>query len=114
MIYIVGHPIAGTENFTWKFGIMNNIYKTEAVKFPNVVYVDSWERFSVNGAFSQSIPDDNGLWQIAKSSDGVHVTDFGGGILSNLVIKEVLKSVNIVDKNTPIPTPTPEETESIK
>lgn len=94
-IYWVGHPIAGNENFMNKFLAMNPIYKSECEKFPNAVFVDSWERFAVNGQYRQSIPDDNGLWQIAKQSDGVHVTDFGGGILAGLVIKEVLKDVEI-------------------
>jgi hypothetical protein len=52
-------------------------------------------KISVNGAYRQSIPDDNGLWQIAKASDGVHVTDFGGGMMTGLVIKEILKDVEL-------------------
>jgi uncharacterized protein len=88
-IYWIGHPIAGDDDFMWKFQTMNEIYKSEIEKFPNVTFVDTWERFSINGKYSQSIPDDNGLWQIAKQSDGVHVTDFGGGIMSNFVMKTI-------------------------
>jgi hypothetical protein len=94
-IYWVGHPIAGNDDFMGKFLTMNPIYQAEVAKFPNAVYVDTWTRFSVNGEYSQSIPDDNGLWQIAKQSDGVHVTDFGGEIMSELTIKEILKGVDM-------------------
>jgi len=94
-IYWVGHPITGNDSFLNKFQTMNPIYKSECEKFPNAVFVDTWERFAVNGQYRQSIPDDNGLWQIAKQSDGVHVTDFGGGILADLVIKQILKGVEI-------------------
>ncbi len=94
-IYWVGHPITGNDDFLNKFLAMNPIYQSECAKFPNAVFVDSWKRFAVNGEFRQSIPDDNGLWQIAKQSDGVHVTDFGGRILSGLVINEVLKDVEL-------------------
>ncbi len=74
---------------------MNPIYEAETAKFPNAVFVNTWERFAVNGQYRQSIPDDNGLWQIAKSSDGVHVTAFGGGILAGLVIKAVADNVEL-------------------
>lgn len=94
-IYWIGHPITGNQSFLDKFKTMNPIYKTESEKFPNVVFVDTWERFAVNGVYRQSIPDDNGLWQIAKSSDGVHVTDFGGGILANLLIKRMLNDIEL-------------------
>lgn len=94
-IYWVGHPITGNESFLNKFQTMNAVYEAEAAKFSNAVFINTWERFAVNGAYRQSIPDDNGLWQIAKQSDGVHVTDFGGAILANFVIKEVQKNVEI-------------------
>lgn len=94
-IYWIGHPITGNDGFFAKFQTMNPIYQSESAKFPNAVFVDTWERFAVNGQYRQSIPDDNGLWQIAKQSDGVHVTDFGGGILANLVIKEMSKDIEI-------------------
>ncbi|MBS1796633.1 MAG: DUF459 domain-containing protein [Acidobacteria bacterium] len=92
-IYWVGNPIAGSDSFTEKFSVMNPIYKAEIAKFPNAVFVDTWERFAVNGVYRQSIPDDNGLWQIAKQSDGVHVTDFGGAIMTGLVIREIAKDI---------------------
>lgn len=94
-IYWIGHPIPGNQSFLDKFQTMNPIYQSETAKFANAKFVDTWERFAVNGEYRQSIPDDIGLWQIAKSSDGVHVTDFGGGILANLLIKEILKDIDL-------------------
>lgn len=94
-LYWVGHPITGNDNFLAKFQAMNPIYKSECEKFPNAVFIDTWERFAVNGAYSQTISDDNGLRQIAKQSDGVHVTDFGGKVLTDFVMKSVLKDVEI-------------------
>ena len=94
-IYWVGHPIPSTDNFMKKFSAMNPVFKAESAKFPNAVYVDSWDRFAVGGKYSQTIPDDDGLYQIAKQSDGVHVTDFGGKILTGVVMKEILKDVEI-------------------
>lgn len=94
-IYWLGYPITGNESFLSKFQAMNPIYQTESAKFPNAVFVDTWEHFAVNGEYRQSIPDDNGLWQIAKLSDGVHVTEFGGVIMANLLIKEMLKNIEL-------------------
>lgn len=92
-IYWVGHPITGNDGFLTKFQTMNPIYRDECAKFANATFIDSWERFAVNGVYRQSIPDDEGLWQIAKQSDGVHVTDFGGKILARLVLNAVAKDV---------------------
>lgn len=94
-IYWVGHPITGNDNFLAKFQAMNPIYEAECAKFPNAVFINTWERFAVNGTYSQTISDDNGLRQIAKQSDGVHVTDFGGRVLTDFVLKTVLKDVEI-------------------
>ncbi|MBX7169630.1 MAG: DUF459 domain-containing protein [Pyrinomonadaceae bacterium] len=94
-IYWVGHPITGNESFLNKFQTMNSIYQSECAKFSNAVFISTWERFSVNGEYRQTIPDDDGLWQIAKSSDGVHVTEFGGKIMANFVIKEILKDADL-------------------
>lgn len=92
-IYWIGHPIAGDDDFMWKFSTMNAIYKEEIAKFSNVTFIDTWDRFAVDGKYSQSIADDNGLWQIAKQSDGVHVTDFGGSVMSDFVMKTIISDI---------------------
>jgi hypothetical protein len=91
--YWVGHTIPRTENFYGKFLRMNTIFQTECAKYPNCHYVDSWNRFAVNGKYSATLADDNGLVKTVKGSDGVHVNTHGGNILADLVIKTMKKDV---------------------
>ncbi|MBV9216245.1 MAG: DUF459 domain-containing protein [Acidobacteria bacterium] len=92
-IYWVGHPIPGNENFYKKISAMNPVYESEAAKFPNVVYVNEWDRFAVNGKFSPKVTDDDGRSGAVKNSDGIHVTDFGGKIMASVVLKAIEKDV---------------------
>ena len=92
-IYWVGHPIPGSDTFLRKIKPMNSIYEAEAAKFMNVSYVNTWDRFAVNGKFSRTLRDDDGRSGAVKSGDGIHVTAFGGMIMAGLVIKAVEKDV---------------------
>lgn len=94
-VYWVGHPIPKTGTSTDVYGFynkffrMNKIYMTEIQKFSNVEYVDAWSRFAVDGKYSATLADDKGLTQLVKQSDGVHVTNHGGHILADFVIKNM-------------------------
>ena len=94
-LYWVGHPIPGSDKFMRKFSVMNPIYQSEIAKFPNAVYVDTWDRFAVNGVYKRSLPDENGHPQVARQGDGVHVTNFGGKIMAGLVINAILQNVDV-------------------
>jgi len=68
---------------------MNEIFKSEATKSHNVLYVDAWDRFAVNGKFSQTLANDTNIAKSVKGSDGVHMTKHGGEILTDLVIQKL-------------------------
>jgi hypothetical protein len=92
-IYWVGHPIPGNDSFFRKIKAMNSIYEAEAVRFTNVSYVNTWDRFAVNGKFSRTLRDDNGKSGAVKSGDGIHVTTFGGTIMASVVVAAVEKDI---------------------
>jgi hypothetical protein len=94
-IYWMGHPIPGKKTFMRNFSVMNPIYQSETAKFPNAVYVNTWDRFAVNGKYSRALPDNNGRPQVARSGDGVHVTTFGGVIMAGEVMKEAMRDIDI-------------------
>jgi uncharacterized protein len=94
-VYWVGQPIPATQEFHDKFLLMNDIYDTQSKLFKNVIYVNSWDRFAVNGQYSSVVADDNGLKQTVKYSDGVHLTPHGSKILSTLVINQIKEDVDI-------------------
>jgi uncharacterized protein len=97
-LYFVGHPIAKTQEFQDKFKRMNAIYEKEAKNFPNVVFIPTWDRFTVDGKYAPYVADDDGLKQVVKASDGVHVTAHGGKILSSVVIKALKADIKMVPK----------------
>jgi len=99
-IYWVGHPIPRDTNFYEKFERMNLIYKEECAKYPNAIYVDSWTRFSVDGKYSATLIDSQGVERTVKASDGVHLTTHGGNILSELVIESLKENVNLTNEPT--------------
>lgn len=94
-IFWVGHPIPGNDKFVKKFSAMNPVYKSEAAKFPNVVYVDTWDSLALKGVYSRSLPDENGKMQVARQGDGVHVTNFGGKLEAAAVMKVVLQNIDL-------------------
>ena len=96
-IYWIGHPIARTAEFQYKMSIMNNIYQKEIVNYNNVVYVDSWSRFAVNGEYSPMLEDSTGLRQFVKMSDGVHLTEHGGRILLEYLMTYLEKDIEFPD-----------------
>lgn len=91
--YFIGQPNSINSDFAQKFKIMNQIFKEEADKFENVIFVDTWERFSNNGKALSLIKNDQGKPGYAKFSDGVHLTDHGSDIVSQLVLDLVKKDI---------------------
>ncbi len=92
-IYWIGHPIPRTTDFQSKFSKMNSIYISSIEEYKNVKYIDSWNRFAVNGAYSPTLADDTGLVQYVKASDGVHLTHHGSKILTDLLIQYMKEDI---------------------
>ncbi|MFS8131348.1 MAG: DUF459 domain-containing protein [Candidatus Dojkabacteria bacterium] len=88
-VFWIGLPIAREENWNYGIRIENEVFKTVASRYINAVYVDTFERFAVNGAYSETVTDDRGNTQFARQADGVHVNLFGGEIMADLIVKSM-------------------------
>jgi hypothetical protein len=77
-VYWVGLPIMRSSEFSQVVSVMNKVYKEEAAKRDGVVYVDMWSLFSKNGAYAPYLPDAAGKLQPMRSSDGIHMSLWGG------------------------------------
>lgn len=106
-IFWVGHPIPRTSDFYNKFIRMNSIYSSQCSQYSNTIYINSWSRFAVNGKFSEYVTDNNGISGIVKGSDGVHLTNHGGNILSDLVIDYLNQKINLGEPKAIVVQPTP-------
>lgn len=85
-IYWIGTPIPSTEEFRIKLTKTNEIQSTVANEFDNIEFISTWDRFAVNGFYSQFIANDAGVRWAAKYEDGIHLTMHGSGILADLLI----------------------------
>jgi len=64
---------------------MNDIYETEAAKFPGVEYLSSWDLFARNGGYAAYLPIGGKVTQV-RESDGVHFTFAGYAYLGRHVV----------------------------
>ena len=78
-VYLMGHSVASTADFTNKFKKVNSAFSLVSDEFENVEYVDIRDRFSPDGRYNRVIPF-NGKRLYVKYADGVHFTKHGSEI----------------------------------
>ena len=77
-VYWMGLPIPRDDSMVTKFGILNDIYSSEAETRDGVTYVDVWDLFKgPNGAYSEYLVDDDGDEADMRLDDGIHLTTAG-------------------------------------
>ena len=78
-VYWMGMPIVRSDDFRQKVEVLNEIYQSEADRFANVTFVDSWPVFTgSDGGFSEYLTDSNGDLVDMRLNDGIHLTTAGG------------------------------------
>lgn len=82
-------PIPKTDEFLLKLSVINGIHKQVASRYDNIVYIPTWDQFSIDGKFAPSLPDVDGKWGIVKYSDGIHLTPHGSKIMSKIVVDRI-------------------------
>lgn len=98
-VYWTELTIPKTREFYNKFKRINEITERVASEYENVIYVKTWDRFAIDGRYSNSVQNDDGRWGIAKYSDGIHLTPFGSKIYSGLIMNEIKKDIIIEENN---------------
>lgn len=81
----VGIPNAQDEDLTARLKVQDEVVRAEAAKRPDVVYVDTWKRFSgVNGGWAEYRVDPrDGVGKDVRSDvDGFHLNENGAEILA--------------------------------
>lgn len=91
----IGNPIARQSEYRDKMGKLNVLYKTQASNYKNEEFIDTWEMLKcAEKDYCDYLPDENGQLQLARESDGIHVTSFGGKIIAKEIVKILEKSIN--------------------
>lgn len=90
LVVWVGQPCMGNESLAATVPAVNSVFQEQAASRPWVLFVDTWVLTSwSDGPCSQYLPDETGLDQMIRYSDGIHFTGAGGrrlalGILAAL------------------------------
>jgi hypothetical protein len=107
----VGLPVGPDRFWDNNVRVLNEVYKAVVNRHLNAVYVDTYDRFKVNGRWASVVADNRGVARTARQSDGLHMTIHGGKIMADLIIDAMKKNNITLGKpataNVP-PSPPPE------
>ncbi len=103
MIFWVGLPIMKKETFSNKMKNLNSIYEDAVKSRKNAYFIPTWDLLvDDKGNYTAYLPDKNGKNKLARMSDDIHLTFFGGRILAKEVIKKMEERVDIELKEVDI------------
>ncbi len=95
-IFWIGHPISRDNLYNKKIVDMTNIYQLVLSRYPNTSFIPMWNVLEdKDGAYSDYLPNSRGKEFRARSSDGIHVTDFGAQFMLDVVLKNLESSLGI-------------------
>ncbi|MFN3925827.1 MAG: DUF459 domain-containing protein [Pseudanabaenaceae cyanobacterium] len=94
----VGLPVGPDPFWDNNVRVLNEVYRTVVSRNLNAAYVDTYNRFLVNGRWSAVVKDDRGVARTARQADGLHMTIHGGRIMADLIIDVMKKNEIIVTK----------------
>lgn len=94
-VYWIGQPAARDGVFSGRLKHLNQIYENEAKKFPNIRFISTWKRFTLDGKYQVLVADDEGVLKRVKTDDGIHLTDHGSKIMSQLVVGVVRQDFDL-------------------
>ena len=86
-VYWVGLPIARSETYAKKVKVRNKIYRAEADRRDNVLYVDTWSLFAdADGTYTAYLRDRNGDKKLMRNEDGIHLSVSGAHHLADYIM----------------------------
>jgi hypothetical protein len=85
----VGLPLVRRESLEPKLEVLDRIFAEEAVKFPDVSFVDTRTMFSPSGTYDAYLTLPDGSPTLVRAADGVHFTITGYDMLAQAVIDRI-------------------------
>jgi len=97
-IFWIGLPVMKEPNYSSRILNLDSIYQNVAENFLNMSFISTWNLLSdSNGQYSGYLPDENGKMINARQKDGIHLTTFGGNIVSKEVIKQLGATIKLTE-----------------
>ncbi|WP_419842797.1 DUF459 domain-containing protein [Candidatus Poriferisodalis sp.] len=92
----VGQPIMEDAEYDSRMQRVNEVFASEAAKRDRVLYVDTRDLFrGPDGGFSRYVADADGQLADVRLSDGVHLSTVGGHWLSEVLLDELGRLVDL-------------------
>ncbi|MCX6722802.1 MAG: DUF459 domain-containing protein [Candidatus Staskawiczbacteria bacterium] len=96
-VFWVGLPVMRKAIYSQYVENLNLVYQNECQKYQNAYFISTWKTLADNnGNYSAYLKDKQGKNELARIGDGVHLTYFGGALVTDEILKkiqEVLGSV---------------------
>jgi len=90
-VFWMGLPIPRSDRMVVRFGILNEIYSSEAAERGGVSYVDVWDLFAgPGGTYAQYLTDDNGELRQMRLDDGIHFSTWGAYRAARPALAQIL------------------------
>lgn len=95
----VGLPIVQNKGRWELFQRQNGIYQEVADSVPNMVYVDTWDRFAGNGGnYTAYYRNDDGQVALVRESDGIHFNGTGYDMVAHEAIQAAIAKFKMTDR----------------
>lgn len=91
MVYWAGLPITRKNRYQKDYARLNRIF-SKAAPAAGAIYIDTWSKFAVKGAYSAKGKDLNGKTATLRHRDGVHFTQKGYLVYADLVLRSALQA----------------------
>ncbi|MFN3925916.1 MAG: DUF459 domain-containing protein [Pseudanabaenaceae cyanobacterium] len=67
--------------------MINNLYRQVLRRYANTIFIDTYPVYSADGKWTQFIKDSQGNLLRVRTQDGIHITDVGGKIMTDIIIR---------------------------
>jgi len=95
-VFVIGAPIMKNKALSLDISHLNSLFKEEAAKYSNAHFISTWDLLvDSNGNYTDYISDKDGKQRLARTTDGVHLQYFAGYYVSNAVVGEMGKFLDL-------------------
>lgn len=97
-VFWMGLPIMKEKKYSERIKNLDSIYE-KATDNNGAYFISTWNLLADSeGNYSAYLPDENGQYKLARTSDGIHLQYFGGKIVVNKVINRIKEVIELNPK----------------
>lgn len=96
VVFWIGIPIVKNKELSQKMDILNSIYKKTAQDYENCYFISTRDLLTdEKGNYISYLKDEKGIKRLIRSSDGIHLTYFGGRIVVKGIVEKIEKILQL-------------------